>query len=154
MGRFKRFIRRGVYACTLLVLVMFAGSFKKNRSVVSNALYLYNGRALVMVYVSPRPKSERDVPDSEIHDLFTLMMLDLEPRDFWTWPEVRLSAGSERFRVDVPLIYPLLAGLAISTRLFVVSRRMRLGPSDCKLCGYPLVGLEADTCPECGAGCG
>lgn len=154
MGKLGRSVRWSAYACTLLVLVMFAGSFGKNRSVLSNALYLYNGRVLLVVYVRPIPDNERRVPDSDIHNLFTLMMLDLEPRDSWAWPEVRLSAGSERFRADLPLIYPLLAGLAISARLFVVSRRMRRGLTDCGHCGYSLVGLEADTCPECGAGRG
>ena len=148
-------MRWGVYACTLLVLVMFAGSIGKNRTVVKNGMYLYNGRVLLMIYSSPPRLPDDHYDESGIHDLFTRMTLDSDQPGMWFRSVVNLDGRfDERFRADLPLIYPLLAGLAISARLFVVSRRMRRGPSDCEHCGYSHEGLKADTCPECGAGCG
>ena len=151
MGRFRRVIRWGVYACTLLVLVMFAGSIGKNRTVVKNGMYLYNGRVLLMIYSSPPWLPDDHYDESGIHDLFTRMTLDSDQPGMWFRPVVNLDGRfDERFRADLPLIYPLLAGLAISARLFVVSRRMRRGLSDCGRCGYPLEGIDCGVCPECG----
>lgn len=152
MSSLRRIVRWGVYACTLLVLVMFAGSIGKNRTVVKNGMYLYNGRVLLMIYSSPPRLPDDHFDEAGIHDLFTRMVLDFDQPGMWSWPVVNLDSRSdERFRAELPLIYPLLAGLAISARLFVVSRRMRRGPCDCGRCGYSLEGIDGAVCPECGA---
>jgi hypothetical protein len=79
-----------------------------------------------------------------VRGLYFLNKNEAVPSAWYALPHVQ--AGY----LELPLIYPLLAGLAISARLFFVSRRMRRGPCDCGRCGYSLEGIDGGVCPECG----
>lgn len=52
-------------------------------------------------------------------------------------------------RVQIPLFIPLAALLAWTACGWNNHRRRRAG-QECQTCGYPLLGLNPPTCPECG----
>ena len=176
MGRFKRFTRWEVYACTLIALVITAISFV----FVIGASVSKVRREQILLYreVSVRFEKGRidlgyiprggygmfgpPLPEPGWHartwsyrtSYFSYPKGSIfAPKyQWWSLPGYTRGHGNPTgptYEISIPLVYVSLILSSLSVWMWIrVWRKSRLGR--CRKCGYSVEGLTSNTCPECG----
>lgn len=177
VGNFKRVMRWGVYACTLLAVVGMALSFHSGVSVSWARLTGSSGDRAIRLHLSADSGRVRVFFDPSSRVVFSGNFLPpkdhlrvrhyrsqkkgrvlsngtiVSRRDWWegpaSIPERHLQYSSRSKIWDLPFAYAL--ALLIGLSIWVYIRRKQNYPRGyCQFCGYLLDGISDQACPECG----
>lgn len=172
--RLGRVMRRGVYGCTLVFLLLFVLSYPKAMQfsfanirgtqatrffmgVDSGRLHIFFDYNSLVGATWPKIKNPTGhvflrattVSDERIIYGTTI----LPRRKWWTtpsrFPERNVQFGSNSHIWDLPIIYIALMFAGLSMWILFV-RRSIIPVGFCTHCQYSLERLESTTCPECG----
>lgn len=160
MGKFKRSTFWGVHIVSLSLFALFALSFGwvirhshtgsyhgQPSQATRHTLWLSDGRLAILRYPVRDQKypvlDGRDIPIDEL-------LLFMGVRRVWDISGLISYHDNTRWKIELPLVYPMLAISLLSGWLLLGSTRSRQRTGACKHCGYSLEGLASSTCPECG----